>query len=219
MIENLVTLIDSMGNDLTVVNSARVSLNKESFFNDNGELKDEDIKLIKYLAKHNHWTPFSQVTFQFRIKMPIFIARQYFRSNVGLTRNEVSRRYVSDPPEFWEPTSWRSRPENVKQGSGEDLPEVTQVYFFEVYRAAMDALETSYNAFIQKGCCPEQARALLPQSMMTEFIETGSLAAYARVYTLRKDSHAQVEIQEYADLIGNVIKNKTPHSWRALTEG
>ena len=207
------TLVDSMGNDLTVVNSARVSMSKHSDTFD--DIKDR--KLINYLADHNHWTPFASVIIQLRIKMPIFIARQWFRSNIGITRNEVSRRYVDDKPEFWYPYSWRSRPENVKQGSGGALPRDVQDRIYAAYEDMCDKAENTYNFMLAAGVCPEQARAILPQATMTEFIETASLAAYNRIFKLRIDSHAQIEIQEYAVMLHNIINTVAPVSWAALT--
>ena len=211
----MIELLDHMGDDLAVVNAARVSMHKESL-----TLCDNDEKLIRYLAKHNHWTPFAHVQFQFRIKMPIFVAREWFRSTVGLSRNEVSRRYVDTPPEFWTPKgAWRGRAENVKQGSGDLLPEEVCKDVDSIYGYAVMIAEEAYRDMLERGVCPEQARTLLPQSMLTEFVETGSLAAYARIYNLRSDPHAQKEIQEYAHAIGEVIALIVPVSWAALTNG
>ena len=210
---NLIELLDHMGDDLAVVNAARVSMYKESL-----TLCADDEKLIRYLATHNHWTPFAHVQFQFRIKMPIFVAREWFRSTVGLSRNEVSRRYVDTPPDFWTPKgAWRGRAENVKQGSGDLLPEEVCDEATRLYWEAVDVCSENYRAMLDIGVCPEQARTLLPQSMLTEFVETGSLAAYARIYNLRSDPHAQVEIQEYAHAIGEAIAPIVPVSWKALT--
>ena len=209
----LVELVGVLGNDLTVVNAARVSMAKESL-----AMCADDEKLIQYLATHNHWTPFAHVQFQFRMKMPIFVARQYFRHQVGLLRNETSRRYVDNPPEFWNPNgAWRGRAEHVKQGSGGLLPEVACVEATRLYEEAVDMCAENYMIMLDCGVCPEQARAVLPQSMMTEFIETGSLAAYARIYGLRTDPHAQKEIQDYALVIGEHIEKIVPVSWAALT--
>ena len=207
----MIELLDHMGDDLAVVNAARVSMAKESL-----TLCESDEKLIHYLAKHKHWTPFAQVQFKFRISMPIFVARQYFRHQVGLLRNETSRRYVDNPPEFWNPNgAWRGRAKHVKQGSGGLL--IGRHTAQAIYENAIDVAATSYNLLLEKGVCPEQARAILPQSMMTEFIETGSLAAYARIYGLRTDPHAQKEIQDYALAIGEHIEKIVPVSWAALT--
>ena len=211
----MIELLDHMGDDLAVVNAARVSMAKESL-----TLCESDEKLIHYLAKHKHWTPFAQVQFKFRISMPIFVARQYFRHQVGLLRNETSRRYVDNPPEFWNPNgAWRGRAEHVKQGSGGLLLEAVCDEVSEIYWYAMDACSDAYKDMLEKGVCPEQARAVLPQSMMTEFIETGSLSAYARIYGLRTDPHAQKEIQDYALAIGEHIEKIVPVSWAALTGG
>ncbi len=212
---NLIELLDHMGDDLAVVNAARVSMHKESH-----KVCADDEKLIRYLAKHKHWTPFAQVQFKFRISMPIFVARQWTKSSVGVIRNEVSRRYVDNPPEFWNPNgAWRGRAEHVKQGSGGLLLEAVCDEVSEIYWYAMDACSDAYKDMLEKGVCPEQARAVLPQSMMTEFIETGSLSAYARIYGLRTDPHAQKEIQDYALAIGEHIEKIVPVSWAALTGG
>ena len=209
----LVTLLDHMGDDLAVVNAARVSMDKESL-----AMCASDEKLIAYLAKHKHWTPFAHVQFKFRISMPIFVAREWMRSTIGLSRNEVSRRYVDNPPEFWSPDdAWRGRAENIKQGSGDLLPEEVCQSVTSIYGYSLMIAEESYHDMLERGVCPEQARAVLPQSMMTEFIETGSLAAYGRIYGLRSDPHAQLEIQEYARAIGEQVKKIVPVSWKALT--
>lgn len=238
MYKNMITLLDKMGSDLTVVNSARVSFNKESDWeygdktiktsydwNDGGKtitekektVNKKDIKLINYLAKHKHWTPFSQCQIQFRIKMPIFIARQWYKHMIGFTRNEVSRRYVSDEPNFFIPDGWREKPpKNMKQGSGIDLDDLQQKRMHQLYSEYLNESIRVYETMLNSGVCPEQARIILPQSMFTEFIETGSLAAYARLYRLRNEKLAQREIQEYAKVIGDVLEKEFPISWTAL---
>ena len=209
-----VELLDHMGDDLTVVNAARVSMAKHS-----AQLVGKDEKLITYLAKHNHWTPFSHVVFQFRLKMPIFIAREWFRHTVGITRNEVSRRYVTDEPEFFTPAEWRSKAEHVKQGSGEAIDAPAKLReITDAYDKAIETCAEAYETLLNCGVCPEQARVVLPQSMMTEFIETGSLYAYARIWRLRTDPHAQKEIQHYAAQVGDAIEKLCPVSWAALTD-
>ena len=208
-----VELIDHMGDDLTVVNAARVSMAKHVTL-----FVDQDRKLISYLAKHNHWTPFSHVTFQFRLKMPIFLAREWFRHTIGITRNEVSRRYVTDEPEFFTPTEWRSKAEHVKQGSGGVIDSAGRLLEISTaYDKAIKTCAEAYETLLNCGVCPEQARMVLPQSMMTEFIETGSLYAYTRIWRLRTDPHAQKEIQHYAAQVGEEIKKVCPVSWAALT--
>jgi len=210
----MVELLNSMGGDLTVVNAARVSMAKHS-----DSLNEDDKKLIRYLAKHQHWTPFSQVTVQLRYKMPIFVARQWFKHQVGFTRNETSRRYVDTSPEFWHLVQWRSRAASVKQGSGGPI-EGPRLHEIENYYAkAISTAANMYEALLSCGVAPEQARAVLPQAMMTEFVETGSLAGYARLYKLRTDEHAQSEVRVYALEVGEIMKQIAPVSWAALTEG
>lgn len=207
-----VVLLDQLGDDLTAVNAARVSFKKVS-----SELDEKDEKLIRYLATHDHWTPFSHIQYQVRISAPIFVARQWFKHIVGITRNEVSRRYVSDPPEFYMPTSWRSKPENTKQGSDGDLSLSAQMVWdtrlLEIHRDA----RATYTQMIHEGVAPEQARMILPQTMMTEWVESGSLVAAARIAKLRLDSHSQVEIQELATMFSDTVSGIAPVSWKALT--
>ena len=220
-----VTLIDHMGSDLSVVNAARVSFSKESTLDEvtcqvtglkGTVLSDKDIKLINYLAKHNHWTPFGHIMASFRIKAPIFVARQLGKHQVGLVWNEVSRRYVDDTPEFYTPPSWRKRAENVKQGSSDEAVEdrVDIPYAFLITEA-----RNLYNRMIDAGVAPEQARMVLPQSMFTEWIWSGSVAAFARVVKLRTDPHTQLETQYIAHEINTALVNTFPHSWKALTNG
>jgi thymidylate synthase (FAD) len=206
-----VELLEVFGDDLTVVNAARVSFAKESL-----EMKDNDKKLIYYLAKHNHVTPFFHPQVRFRLKMPIFVAREWFRHQIGFARNEVSRRYVDSDPEFWIPTLLRERDTNKKQGS-KDEPIKYNGHCLAKIRHHTDASLTLYKDLLAHGVCPEQARTVLPQSMMTEFIETGSLAAYARLYKLRTDPTAQCEIQELAEWVGIHLSKRFPISWSALT--
>lgn len=218
-----VDLVDYMGDDLRVANAARVSFNKESEWREEWDdsdptcppqigLKEEDAKLINYLARHNHWTPFSHCMVTVREKVPIFVARQRFKHMVGFSYNEVSRRYVDDTPEFFEPDVWRSRPEgSVKQGSGDK--EVEGVVLNDYY----DTCLSCYNSLLEDGVAPEQARMVLPQSMYTEYYTTGSLAAWARAYNLRKDKHAQKEIRDLADMWDQTISPLFPVSWKALT--
>jgi len=208
-----VELLECMGNDLMVVNAARVSFAKES-----SEFSQQDGKLISYLAKHNHTSPFFHPQIQFRLKMPIFVAREWYRHTIGFSRNEVSRRYVSDAPECWIPDidQFRERDPKAKQGSCEnEVESANEAYtvFYESVRQATDAYET----LLKMNVAPEIARCVLPQSMYTEFIETASLAAYARLYKLRTSPDAQREIQCYARMIGKFMEEKFPVSWKALT--
>ena len=245
-----VELLDWMGDDLAVVDAARVSFAKKSdwvqgvyseeeglvltgeelpvqyepyeeyvrMFDDKHReltgpmLAARDEKLINRLAKHNHWSPFSHNSLKFRIKAPIFLARQLGKHQVGLVWNEVSRRYVDNDPEFYVPTEWRERAKNVKQGSGkgifsDDLIGYSQhnYYALEYYKHLLDF-----------GICPEQARMVLPQSMMTEWIWTGSLVAFHRICKLRMDEHAQKENLEVVVPISEACKRQFPVSWEAL---
>ena len=209
----MVEILEVFGNDLTVVNAARVSFSKESH-----EMTLGDEKLIKYLAKHNHISPFFHPQIRFRLKMPIFVAREWFRHQIGFARNEVSRRYVDSEPECWLPKieDIRQRDANLKQGS-KDIPIEDSEVIHGLIEGHMTGCVTMYNFLIGKNVAPEVARCVLPQSMLTEFIETGSLAAYARLYGLRNDPHAQKEIREYAKNIGLLLEEKFPVSWKALT--
>jgi thymidylate synthase (FAD) len=232
--------IQHVGTDLTVVNAARVSFDKESAFEDAiipgldpakfphfvipeeaqkptpvKVIKTADCRLISYLAKHNHFTPFTHTAITLRETVPIFVARQRFKHVVGFTYNEVSRRYVDSEPDFFVPEAWRKRAENKKQGSSD---ETTGEWGFGMYNAAVGKCLDVYRDMIAYGVCPEQARMVLPQSMYTSYYVTGSLAAYARLYKLRIDPHAQKEIQDLAKMIGDVIEPLFPVSWKALTE-
>ena len=201
-----VNLIDVMGTDLSVVNAARVSFAKES-----DEFSDKDAKLIHYLAKHNHWGPFGHASLQFRIKAPIFVARQLVKHQVGLVWNEVSRRYVDDEPEFFIPEQWRSRPENSKQGSGEEII----IYNIE---STMQFVKQTYQNLLKANVAPEMARMVLPQNMYTEWYWSGSLMAFARVCNLRCKDDTQFETQHIADCIDWHLHQKFPVSWGALRE-
>lgn len=235
-------LIDYMGDDLRVVNAARVSFDKESgwedaereydpsgvFYQGYGQkLGERDVKLIKYLAKHNHWTPFSHVQISMRETVPIFVARQRFKHMVGFTYNEVSRRYVDDPPSFFKPEEWRKAAENKKQGSSNET--IDAIPYGEpkggrrietLYEELIAYAEDLYNTLIDYNVAPEQARMVLPQSMYTSYYVTGSLAAWARAYQLRIDTHAQKEIQDLAKQWGDIISAipELKYSWEALTK-
>ena len=206
-------LIECMGSDLTVVNAARVSFAKV-----HEELDGSDVKLISYLAKHNHISPFFHPQIQLRIKMPLFVAREWYRHQIGFARNEVSRRYVSDTPECWVPGTedLREKDPKVKQGSKDTAVEnATEAH--AIFQFSVDLAMKSYDALLGMGVAPEVARCVLPQSMYTEFVETGSLAAYARLYKLRTSPDAQREIQKYAHEMGAILEKQFPVSWKALT--
>lgn len=223
-----VTLCDSMGDDLSVVNAARVSFDKESAWvntpctvgedlntplsNYTRALSTADAKLISYLAKHNHWSPFAHCFASFRIKAPIFVARQLVKHQVGLAWNEISRRYVDSEPEFFFPEVWRGRPVgSIKQGSSGEV--ILDQEFLDNYLE--NALE-HYNLLLEANVAPEQARMILPQNTMTEWIWSGSLMAFARVCKLRLDPHAQAETHDVAMLIDAEMAQLFPVSWGAL---
>lgn len=227
-------LISCLGTDLTVVNAARVSFDKESDWEVNHsvrrELSSKDTALIRYLAKHDHFTPFTHCMITLRETVPIFVARQRFKHTIGFSYNEVSRRYVDDTPEFYLPNLWRFKADNVKQGSHytgltsqevngklRDKEEANGLIMSpeEIYD---DCLKT-YKQLLSIGVCAEQARMVLPQSMYTSYYVTGSLSAFARAYKLRIDKHAQKEIQELAEKWNAIIKDLYPVSWEALTNG
>ena len=202
-----VNLIDVMGTDLSVVNAARVSFAKVS-----NELSDKDEKLINYLAKHNHWSPFGHASLQFRIKAPIFVARQLVKHQVGLVWNEVSRRYVDDEPEFNIPESWRLTADDKKQGSSDETIEYN-------LGSTLEFIKTTYQNMLKANIAPEMARMILPQNLYTEWYWSGSLMAFARVCNLRCKPDTQWETQQIANLIDIESKQHFPTSWRALRHG
>ncbi len=206
-----VELLDVFGDDLTVVNAARVSYAKES-----AEMCDVDERLIRYLASHGHWTPFAQPQLRFRLKMPIFVAREWYRHTVGFTRNEVSRRYVDSAPECYAPDDWRLRPKDGrKQGSEDEVHRLSKSYSRQVWEV-FSTLSGIYGDMVREGVAPEMARMILPQSMYTEFIETGSLAAYARLCDQRTAPDAQQETRLYAEAVAALIEPHFPVAWKEL---
>jgi len=217
-----VSFIDRMGTDLSVVNAARVSFEKESTW-EKGSLSISDTKLINYLAKHKHTSPFNHAFASFRVKAPIFVARQLVKHKF-LPWNEVSRRYVDTEPEFYVPQDWRLRAENVKQGSSQETIDVLRIRGFEeetANEAACKLVEHSldlYNDMLKANVCPEQARMVLPQNTMTEWLWSGSLGAFADMCRLRLDSHSQQETREVATLVSKDMSKLFPVSWKALLE-
>lgn len=210
--KGFVSYVDHMGSDLTVVNSARVSFNKKK-----SVLDSSDEKLILYLAKHKHWTPFAHPQIQLHIKAPIFVRTQLFKSKVGFTENEISRRYVKEPPEFYIPSEWRSVPQgSLKQGSGPPLDVDSSRKATPKYITSCTEAIDTYMDLLELGVAPEMARGVLPQSAYTEWYWTGSLAGFARVCNQRLDSNAQMETQEYAKAIGKIMTKLFPVSWEAL---
>jgi thymidylate synthase (FAD) len=204
-----VELLEVFGDDLTVVNAARVSLGKHV-----DEFTEKDAKLIKYLTQHDHVSPFFHPQLRFRLKMPIWMAREWFRHTIGFSRNEVSRRYVDDPPTFHIP-SFRTRAPGKKQGSNDDVHQ-QNTEFQDFVKNQCETAIASYNHLLKNNIPPEQARMVLPQNMMTEFIETGSLAGYARLCGLRMSPDAQAEVRDVAGRVSELIKTRFPVSWDAL---
>lgn len=233
------SLVSVMGDDLSVVNAARVSFDKESSWVEvckcgatepsygwpcthggcsfDRHLSDADERLIKYLAKHRHWTPFAHTAITLRVTAPVPIRTQCFKHKSGFVENEESRRYISSKPVLFVPEFFRSKPEgSIKQGSGEKHPESDSL--LQVYRYQGAVAISCYEHLVAKGVCPEQARFVLPQGVEVNWMWTGNLEAYARFYRQRTDPHAQLEIQDLAKTIGAIIEPLFPVSWKALTE-
>jgi thymidylate synthase (FAD) len=205
-----VEFLESFGNDLTVVNAARVSFAKEVT-----EFKEGDQKLINYLVNHNHISPFFHPQIRFRLKMPIFVAREWFRHTIGFARNEVSRRYVDDEPEIFIPSELRARDKNKKQGSKDTNVEDNEEMVQKIKDFSKQSL-VLYNELLEHHVAPEVARGILPQNMYTEFIETASLYAYMRLCALRLDPQAQKEIREYATVVSKLLEEHFPASMNAF---
>ena len=206
--------VDHMGTDLSVANAARVSFGKRSEMDTSDvwgppKLKDKDAKLIRYLAKHKHISPFGHCFASFHVKAPVFVARQLVKHKF-LRWNEISRRYVDSEPEFYQPTEWRGRSLDKKQGSAGTLT-VSDNGFNEI---AM----TEYEFLLDVGVCPEQARMVLPQSMVTEWYWSGSLDAFADMCNLRCKPDTQAETRFVADAISEEMDKLFPVSWEALTK-
>ena len=212
-----VTLVDKMGSDLTVVNAARVSFGKKKT-----KFTKKDAKLINYLATHNHWTPFGHCSMQYHISAPVFVARQLVKHQVGLVWNEVSRRYVDTEPEFYQPKEWRLKADDKKQGSSNEVWEMTDEWDVVdnpnlSYENAMFDAKRRYLHWVNDlNICPEQARMVLPQSMMTEWYWSGTLMAFARVCNLRCKPDAQLETRMVSDQIDKIGAEEFPVSWKAL---
>jgi thymidylate synthase (FAD) len=214
-----VTYIDHMGSDLSVVNAARVSFGKKS--KSLGEvgvgddpimvpvMHDTDVRLIRYLAKHNHKSPFNHAFATFHVKAPIFVARQ-LQKHEYMPWNEISRRYVDNEPEFYEAPIWRGRAEDKKQGSYGEVESNANVLYYNKNALMM------YKQLLDEGVAPEQARMVLPQSMMTEWYWSGSLYAFAKMCGLRLKDDTQVETRNVAELIEDVMMDIFPNSWEAL---
>ena len=206
-----VELVDHMGTDLSVSNSARVSFSKWK-----DELEEGDTKLINYLAKHEHTSPFRHTRITLRCEAPIWLARQLGKHQVSMDWNEVSRRYVDTGFEFFVP-EYRERPDgSIKQGSG--ARHLESRYWVNETNRLHDIALSVYDAMIADGVAPEQARGILPQNMMTTWIWSGSLLGFFHLWRLRSDSHAQVEAQQFAQQVADICEQLFPISWQALKE-
>jgi thymidylate synthase (FAD) len=231
------TYVDHMGSDLSVVNAARVSFGKKSewvyieeptedpdWFNLLTVLKDNDTKLIHYLAKHGHYSPFGHCFASFHIKAPIFVARQLVKHEY-LRMNEISRRYVDSEPEFYEPEVWRGRSKDKKQGSDGVITSSCVVDLDGEHTHPRYAAEdvntvalTIYGRMVEAGVAPEQARMVLPQSTMTEWYWSGSLDAFADMCRLRCKEDTQYETRLVAVMISEIMEDLFPVSWKALVD-
>jgi thymidylate synthase (FAD) len=224
IVSQSVELIDYCGDDLSVVNAARVSFNKQSEFDydygmdglTNLRLTEKDAKLINYLAKHKHKSPFNHCFMSFRVKAPIFVARQLVKHEY-LPWNEVSRRYVTDEVELYMPDVWRQSADNVKQGSSDEAIKNSD-YFSSQVGLTLRYCLALYSEMLEDGVCAEQARMVLPQNTMTEWIWSGTLFAFAKMCKLRLDAHTQRETQEIAQSVSNLATFLYPVSWKALME-
>ena len=207
-----VEYLDHMGTDLTVANVARVSFDKWK-----EEFDEKDARLIKYLADHEHTSPFRHTAITLRCHAPIWLARQLGKHQVGMSWNETSRRYVEDNFEFYVP-EYRERPEgSIKQGSGGVHP--NNDYWQKATVAIQEHCLRAYETMISEGVAPEQARGILPQNMMTSWVWTGSLMAFYHLWRLRVDGHAQVEAQEFAHAVDAQMKELFPLAWEAMKGG
>jgi thymidylate synthase (FAD) len=227
------TYIDHMGTDLTVVNAARVSFGKKSELLEDRHgfwyAQSKDIKLIKYLAEHKHYSPFGHCFASFHVKAPVFVARQLVKHKF-LRWNEISRRYVDSEPEFYVPDVWRGKADDKKQGSDGvvDLRDIVMYenggiigpwYLGEEMREHFDRSVEQYKLLLKSGVAPEQARMVLPQSMMTEWYWSGSLDAFADMCNLRCKQDTQYESRLVADQIDAIMLDLYPVSWEALRNG
>lgn len=212
-----IELLAHVGSDNSIANTARVSMETGGEWDDlpKDYSEEQRDKLLKYLAKHQHTSPFRHNSITVRCHVPIFLARQLGKHQVGMSWNEVSRRYVDEQPEFYFPDEWRCKPNgSIKQGSGLKHPD--SHWWLVEYDTFMQYCLDQYKAMLEDGIAPEMARMVLPQSMMTEFVWTGSLMAFAHVYRLRADNHAQVEAQEFAKELDEIIKPLFPVAWEVL---
>lgn len=208
-----VELIDSMGDDNSVCRAARVSFAKEP----ESYTGEQNERLIRFLASERHYTPFQHTAITLRCSAPVPIRTQCFKSKVGFSENEESRRYISSEPDVFIPDEFRLAAKDKKQGSGGKHPD--NDYLMEEYIADTRYMVAKYISLIERQVCPEQARFWLPQGCMVNWIWTGSLLAYARFYNLRSKTDAQKEIQIIADKVDKIMSVLYPVSWNALCKG
>lgn len=214
-------LIDYMGTDLSVVNAAKVSFDKMADqWIDEEEAERLNVKshpgLIRYLAKHDHWTPFAHTAISLRMEAPVPIRTQCFKHKQGLVENEESRRYISSTPKLFVPDVLRNAPTNgAKQGSSG--VHYDSEFWLELYKSKCGQMIKLYEDMVADGVCPEQARFVLPQGCEVNWIWTGNLYAFANFYLKRTDSHAQKEVRDLAEDVGRIVQPLFPVSWDALT--
>jgi len=216
-----IELLDHMGSDNQIANTARISMTDLNRWHmlPEGYTEEQRNKLIKYLAEHDHTSPFRHTAITVQCKVPIFLARQLGKHQVGMSWNEESRRYRDHDVTCWSPEEWRMRPDgSIKQGSGSGFfTEEETAIITDVYMNATGVAMGAYADLLERGVAPEQARAVLPQAMFVEFIWTGSLTSFAHVYNLRIDKHAQKEAQDFAEDLDKIIRPLFPVSWGTLT--
>ncbi|HUL12507.1 MAG TPA: FAD-dependent thymidylate synthase [Methylococcaceae bacterium] len=214
-----VQYVDHMGDDLRVVNAARASFDKESRYecDETGKwLLEEDKQLIEYLAGHEHISPFFHPQICVRINMPLFLARLWWRSTVGVCRSEVYRRYVTSKPQFYSPPSWRRKANNAEDAMEETLEPAAAKAFSEQVESFYRQVQAMYAEALRLNIAPEIAHMILPQSMYTSWIETGSLYYFARVCGLQSSQSAQKELRLFAESVGKIALQLFPVSWAAL---
>lgn len=246
MTKQFAEYVDHMGNDMSVVTAARVSFDKtadmfteeqnaalirylargrsskdykqlvQTIADGVGSTEEAERLLGQIAANATHWTPFAHTAITLRMKAPVPIRTQSFKHKQGLVENEESRRYITSTPELFIPDEFRAKPEgSIKQGSGVRHSQSDR--WLEIYKVrCMDAIRT-YEEMIADGVCPEQARFILPQGVMVNWIWTGNLFAFANFYNKRSDLHAQKEIRDLAGMVRDVIQPLFPISWEALT--
>ena len=223
-----VELMCYSGDDLLVINAARASFGKESDWEyvpheeiadcEVQVLSDKDKKLINFLAREKHVLPFRHPQITLRCKAPIFLARQIGKHQVGMSWSEESRRYITTPPEFFWPDKFRLKAENVKQGSGDNVPNDVEETCTEQVKHAICVANDVYHELLSLNVAPELARMILPQNMMVTWVWTGSLLSFYQLYKLRSEAHAQREARDFAEMVKDVIAPLYPESWKALEE-